>query len=62
MIEEMELRVLVEQRGLARALALDGDKLGALAERGIAPLPPVPSGPATEPAGGYDPARHAEDT
>jgi hypothetical protein len=61
MIAESELRLIAEQRGLTRALALEPAVLNPIAERGIKPLPPVPSGPTTEPAGGYDPARHAED-
>lgn len=61
MIAESELRLMAERRGLERVLALEPAVLNPLAERGTKPLAPVPSGPTTEPAGGYDPARHAED-
>jgi hypothetical protein len=53
------IRLLAEQRGLARALALFPETVKAAAERGSKPMPPLPDPSATEPAFSFDPVRAA---
>jgi hypothetical protein len=57
-----ELRLLAEQRGLARALTLFPDAVKAAAARGQTPMAPVPDPAATEPAFGFNPVRAASAT
>jgi hypothetical protein len=56
------LRILAERRGLTRALA----RVPALARPALVragqPLPPVPTGAITEPAGAFAPDAHRDAT
>jgi len=53
------VRLLAEQQGIARALKLFPDQVGAAAERGLRPLGDLPAGNSatTHPAPVFDPAR-----
>jgi len=49
------LRIIAEQRGLTRALALTPARSRPALERAAQALPPPPGGTATEPAAGFRP-------
>jgi hypothetical protein len=56
------LRILAERRGLTRALALVPALSRPSLERAAQPLPPVPTGAVTEPAGAFAPDAYRDET
>lgn len=56
------LRIIAERRGLTRALALAPALSRPALKRAALPLPPPPTGAATEPAGWIAPAANRDET
>jgi hypothetical protein len=56
------IRALAERSGLTRALALVPALARPALERAGQPLPPVPAGAVTEPAGAFAPDAYRDET